>query len=461
MKLRDRIGLGRGQATDAVAAPRALEPARATRPGIRWTQADRAYQELKLRIHRDLLERLDLDALGRMDHDRATAELKSVIAQLIEEQTTPLSQRDRDTLRDEILHEVRGLGPIEPLMRDPEVSDILVNTSRQVFVERMGKLEATPVIFRDDAHLMQIIDRIVSRVGRRIDESSPMVDARLTDGSRVNAVIPPLALDGPVLSIRRFGRTPLMVEDLIRIGSMTTEAADLLRGMVKARLNILVSGGTGSGKTTLLNCLSSFIPDNERIVTIEDSAELQLQQPHVVRLETRPPNIEGRGEVTQRDLVRNSLRMRPDRIIVGEVRGSECLDMLQAMNTGHDGSISTVHANSARDSLNRLEMMMQMSGFDIPLKAMRQQISAALDAVVHTARLADGSRKLLGISEVVGMEGDTIMLQELFAFTREGKDGDGNIIGRFVSTGIRPHFADRLKHSGGEVDAAALGFLRS
>jgi pilus assembly protein CpaF len=460
MKLRDRIGLGRAdKATEPVA--RAQPPARLTHPSARWTQADRAYQELKLRIHRDLLDRLDLDALGRMDHDRATAELKSVIAQLIEEQTTPLSQRDRESLRDEILHEVRGLGPIEPLMRDPEVSDILVNTSRQIYVERMGKLEATPVIFRDDAHLMQIIDRIVSRIGRRIDESSPMVDARLSDGSRVNAIIPPLALDGPILSIRRFGRTPLMVEDLIRIGSMTAEVADLLRAMVRARLNILVSGGTGSGKTTLLNSLSSFIPDTERIVTIEDSAELQLQQPHVVRLETRPPNIEGRGEVTQRDLVRNSLRMRPDRIIVGEVRGSECLDMLQAMNTGHDGSISTVHANSARDSLNRLEMMMQMSGFDIPMKAMRQQISAALDAVVHTARLADGSRKLIGISEVVGMEGDTIMLQELFAFQREGKDADGNVIGRFVSTGIRPHFADKLKHTGGDVESEALGYLRA
>jgi pilus assembly protein CpaF len=288
-----------------------------------------------------------------------------------------------------------------------------------------------------------------------------MVDARLSDGSRVNAIIPPLALDGPVLSIRRFGRTPLMIDDLIRISSMTTEIADLIRAMVRARLNILVSGGTGSGKTTLLNCLSSFIPDTERIVTIEDSAELQLQQPHVVRLETRPPNIEGRGEVTQRDLVRNSLRMRPDRIIVGEVRGSECLDMLQAMNTGHDGSISTVHANSARDSLARLEMMMQMTGFDIPLKAMRQQISAALDAIVHTARLADGSRKVTSISEVVGMEGDTIMLQDLFAFHREGKDADGNIIGRFSPTGIRPHFADRLKHTGGEVDAEALGFLRA
>src|SRR5207249_4348323 len=281
----------------------------------------------------------------------------------------------------------------------------------QVYIERLGKLEPTPVIFRDDQHLMQIIDRIVSKVGRRIDESSPMVDARLPDGSRVNAVIPPLALDGPIFSIRRFGRGALTVEDMMRLGTLTPEMGAVLRAMVRSRLNILISGGTGSGKTTLLNCLSAFIPDQERIVTIEDSAELQLQQPHVVRLETRPPNIEGRGEVTQRELVKNSLRMRPDRIIVGEVRGSECLDMLQAMNTGHDGSISTVHANSARDSLNRLEMMMQLSGFDIPVKAMRQQISAALDAIVHTARMADGSRKVTGISEVVGMEGDTIMLQ--------------------------------------------------
>jgi pilus assembly protein CpaF len=309
--------------------------------------------------------------------------------------------------------------------------------------------------------LLQIIDRIVSRVGRRIDESSPMVDARLQDGSRVNAIIPPLALDGPILSIRRFGRTPLTADDLTRLGSLTPEITNLLRAMVRARLNILISGGTGSGKTTLLNCLSSFIPDNERIVTIEDSAELQLQQPHVVRLETRPPNVEGRGEVTQRELVRNTLRMRPDRIIVGEVRGPECLDMLQAMNTGHDGSISTVHSNSARDSLNRLEMMMQMSGFDIPLRAMRQQVSLALDVIVHTARLADGTRKVTGISEIVGMEGDTIMLQDLFAFQREGKDADGSIIGRFVSTGIRPRFAEQLKHLGGEVDLDALLYLRS
>jgi len=422
---------------------------------------DRAYQDLKLRIHRELLDRIDLDNLGRMDLERAGAELRAAIGHLIEEQAVPLSQRDRDQLRDEILHEVRGLGPIEPLMRDPEVSDILVNTSRQVYVERRGKLEATPVIFRDDAHLLQIIDRIVSRVGRRIDESSPMVDARLPDGSRVNAIIPPLALDGPLLSIRRFGRIPLTIEDLIRLGSLTREIADVLRAMVRARLNVLISGGTGSGKTTLLNCLSSFIPEFERIITIEDSAELQLQQPHVLRLETRPPNIEGRGEVTQRELVRNTLRMRPDRIIVGEVRGAEVLDMLQAMNTGHDGSISTIHSNSARDSLNRLEMMMQMSGFELPIRAMRQQIALALDVIVQTSRMADGTRKLTGITEVVGMEDDAITLQDLFTFQRDGVDRDGRSVGRFVSTGVRPRFADRVKFSGHEFDRKALEHMTS
>ncbi len=427
----------------------------------RLTTVDRAYQDLKLRIHRELLDRIDLDNLGRMDLERAGAELRIAIGQLIEEQAVPLSQRDRDQLREEILHEVRGLGPIEPLMRDPEVSDILVNTSRQVYVERMGKLEPTPVIFRDDAHLMQIIDRIVSRVGRRVDESSPMVDARLPDGSRVNAIIPPLALDGPLLSIRRFGRVPLTVDDLVRLGSLTHEIAEVLRAMVRARLNLLISGGTGSGKTTLLNCLSSFIPDVERIITIEDSAELQLQQPHVVRLETRPPNIEGRGEVTQRELVRNSLRMRPDRIIVGEVRGAEVLDMLQAMNTGHDGSISTIHANSARDSLNRLEMMMQMSGFELPMRAMRQQIALALDVIVQTGRMSDGTRKVTAVSEVVGLEDDTIALQDLFTFERDGVGADGRIVGRFVASGVRPRFADRAKMSGHEFDKKALGYLTS
>jgi pilus assembly protein CpaF len=451
MKLRERL---RMTAQPAPVAAEAVRPTAAPEP-----QIDRSHQELKLRVHRELIDRLDLDALVRLDHDRAMAELRAAIALLLDEQPVPLTQREREGLREEILHEVQGLGPIEPIMADPEVSDILVNTARQVFIERRGKLERTPVVFRDDKHLLLIIDRIVSRVGRRVDESSPMVDARLPDGSRVNAIIPPLALDGPLLSIRRFGRKALTPEALINLGSFTPEMAALLEAMVVARLNILVSGGTGSGKTTLLNCLSSYIPANERVVTIEDSAELQLQQPHVCRLETRPSNVEGRGEVTSRDLLKNTLRMRPDRIIVGEVRGAEVLDMLQAMNTGHDGSISTVHANSARDSLNRLEMMMQMSGFDIPIRAMRQQISLALDVIVHTARLGDGSRKLTGISEVVGMEGDTVMLQDLFAFQREGTDADGAVVGRFVSTGIRPRFADRLKHSGKAADLKAFDYL--
>jgi pilus assembly protein CpaF len=452
MKLRERIGLKRPGAPGAEVAIRPTPQPRAT--------IDRTYQDLKLRIHRELVERIDLDNLGRLDLDRANAELRSVIAQLIEEQAVPLSQRDREQLRDEVFHEVQGLGPIEPLLNDPDVSDVLVNTSRQVYVERFGKLEATSVIFRDDQHLLQVIDRIVTRVGRRIDESSPMVDARLSDGSRVNAIIPPLALDGPLLSIRRFGARPLATDDLVRLGTLTPELLGVLRAMVLGRLNLLISGGTGSGKTTMLNCLSSFIPDNERVITIEDSAELQLQQPHVVRLETRPPNVEGRGEVTQRDLVRNALRMRPDRIIVGEVRGAECLDMLQAMNTGHDGSISTVHSNSARDSLNRLEMMMQMSGFNLPIRAMRQQISLALDAIVHTARLADGTRKITGISEVVGMEGDTIMLQELFTFQNEGVDREGRVLGQIMPTGIRPRFADQLKFSGRDIDPAVFDYLK-
>ena len=452
MRLTDRFAQ-KQKAAPAPAAPVAADTA------VRLSPVDRAHQDLKLRIHRDLIDRLDLDSLGRLDVERATAELRSAIAALVDEQPVPLSQREREQLREEILHEVQGLGPIEPLMRDPEVSDILVNTARQVYIERQGKLEPTPVIFRDDAHLLQIIDRIVSRVGRRVDESSPMVDARLPDGSRVNAIIPPLAVDGPLLSIRRFGRVPLTADRLMALGTFSPEILAVMQAMVRARLNILISGGTGSGKTTLLNCLSSFIPATERIITIEDSAELQLQQPHVVRLETRPSNVEGRGEVTQRDLVRNSLRMRPDRIVVGEERGAECLDMLQAMNTGHDGSISTVHANSARDSLSRLEMMMQMSGYDLPLRAMRQQISCALEVVIHTARLSDGSRKVIGISEVAGMEGDTIMLQELFRFDRDGLDANGRIQGRFVTTGVRPRFAERAKFTGNPADAEAFEYL--
>lgn len=455
MKLTPRLGLGsKPPAPTASPQPTPRSPVAA-----RWTPLSRSQQELKLRIHRQLLDRIDLSNLARLEVERANAELCAAIAQLIEEQAVPLSLRDREQLGEEILHEVNGLGPIEPLLRDPEVSDILVNTARQVYIERAGKLELTPVIFRDDAHLLQIIDRIVSKVGRRIDESSPMVDARLPDGSRVNAIIPPLALDGPILSIRRFGQVPLMIDDLIRLRSLAAEMAPVLRAMVRARLNILISGGTGSGKTTLLNCLSSFIPDEQRIVTIEDSAELQLQQPHVVRLETRPPNVESRGEITQRDLVRNSLRMRPDRIILGEVRGAESLDMLQAMNTGHDGSISTIHANSARDSLNRLEMMMQMGGLNLPTRAMRQQISLALDVIIHTSRLSDGTRKIMSVSEVTAMEGDTISLQDLFTFHREGMDSAGNVVGRFLSTGIRPRFAEQMKASGEEVDLRVFDYL--
>ena len=445
MKLRDGFGLDR-----KAAAP----PAPLRRPA-----ADRGLHDLKVRVHRELLDRLDLNSLARMNPEQASAQLRRLAGGLLDEQAVPLGARERDQLVDEVMHEVYGLGPIEPLLHDPEVADILVNGPRQVYVERAGRLELTPIVFRDDAHLMQIIDRIVSRMDRRIDESSPMVDARLPDGSRVNAVIPPLAIDGPVLSIRRFGHTPLSMQNLIENGSLTSAMAGLLRAMVRARLNILISGGTGSGKTTLLNCLTAYVPDVERIVTIEDSAELQLQQPHVVRLETRPPNIEGRGEVTQRDLVRNALRMRPDRIIVGEVRGAEALDMLQAMNTGHDGSISTIHANSARDSFARLEVMMQMAGLALGTRAMRQQITQAIDVVVQTARLSDGSRKVVAMSEVMGMEGETIVLQDLFLYERAGVGVEGRISGCHASTGIRPRFADRIKASGHEVEAQALAYL--
>src|SRR5215468_2347534 len=456
MNLRDRLAVVRKPAPAPAPEKEPVAPA-VTR--TRSTPADRSYQELKLRIHRELIDRIDFGNLGRVDMGSANAELRGAISQLIDEQPVPLTQRAREQLGKEILNEVHGLGPIEPLMRDPDVCDILVNTARQVYVERNGKLELTPVVFRDTTHLLQIIDRIVSRVGRRIDESSPMVDARLPDGSRVNAIIPPLALDGPLLSIRRFGRDPYTVNDLVDLGSLTPQMVAVLREMVRARLNILVSGGTGSGKTTLLNCLSSFIPATERIVTIEDSAELQLQQPHVCRLETRPSNIEGRGEITQRDLLRNTLRMRPDRIIVGECRGAETLDMLQAMNTGHDGSISTVHANSPRDALNRLETMIQMAGFELPSRAMRQQISQALDIIVQTARLADGTRRVTSVAELAGMEGDTIMLQELFTFQRESAE-DGKIVGRLASTGIRPRFAERVKASSHEVDPTVFDYLK-
>jgi pilus assembly protein CpaF len=406
------------------------------------------FQELKTRIHRRLIERLDLANLDKFEKAEVRRQVRRVTDALLTMESTPLARSDRERLVDEIEHETFGLGPLEPLVQDHEISDILVNGPHQVFVERYGRLEESDVVFKDDAHLRQIIDRIVSKVGRRIDESSPMVDARLTDGSRVNAIIPPLALDGASLSIRRFGVDPLRMEDLIELGSLTPEIAQLLEGCVQARLNTLISGGTGAGKTTLLNVMSSFIPANERIITIEDSAELQLQQNHVVRLETRPSNLEGRGEVTQRMLVRNALRMRPDRIIVGEVRGDEALDMLQAMNTGHDGSITTLHANSPRDALSRLETMVLMAGFDLPARAIREQVASAMQLVVQITRLPDGLRKVSSISEITGMEGEVVVMQDLFVFERTGVSIEGEILGRFRSTGIRPAFAEKIELTG-------------
>jgi pilus assembly protein CpaF len=424
-------------------APTPIERVRRRRAG----QAD-PFQELKTRIHRRLVERLDLPKLAELPEDEVRRQVRRITDSLLTLESTPLSRTDRERLIDEIENETFGLGPLEPVIQDNEISDILVNGPHQVYIERYGRLEECDIRFRDEAHLRQIIDRIVSRVGRRIDESVPMVDARLSDGSRVNAIIPPLALDGAVLSIRRFGVDPLRMDDFLELGTVTPEIATLLEGCVYGRLNILISGGTGAGKTTLLNILSSFIPEGERVVTIEDSAELQLQQVHVVRLETRPPNLENRGEVTQRMLVRNALRMRPDRIIVGEVRGDEALDMLQAMNTGHEGSITTLHANSPRDALTRLETMILMAGIPLPTRAMREQVSSAIQVVIQIGRLPDGNRKILSISEIVGMEGDVITMQEIFKFERLGVDARGEIHGRFRATGVRPAFADRIEVSG-------------
>ena len=409
--------------------------------------SDIILQDLRLRIHRKLIDTLDLSKLSNLEMERVKVEIRRILEDLVMSEAIPLSRADRDRLVMEVQHEVFGLGPLEILMKDAEVSDILVNTPQYVYVERYGKLEKTDVRFRDDAHLMQIIERIVTRVGRRVDESSPMVDARLADGSRVNAIIPPLALDGPILSIRRFGAERLTINDLIQFNSLPPQIAEVAAACVKSRLNILVSGGTGAGKTTLLNCLSNYIPENERIVTIEDSAELKLQQEHVVRLETRPPNIEGQGTVTQRDLVRNALRMRPDRIVVGEVRGGEALDMMQAMNTGHDGSISTIHANSARDALSRLETMMLMAGISLPERALREQVASALDVIVQLSRLSDGSRKLVEFTEVTGMEGPTITTQTIFKFQQRGVE-NGKIVGEFAATGVMPSFLDRLERYG-------------
>ncbi len=405
------------------------------------------YYELKTRIHDRLLSMIDLSLLDSLDEAMIRQEIRRLVERILAEDknSIPLNYNERERLFKEIQYEVMGLGPLEPFLQDPTVSDILVNTHRQIYVERFGKLELTEAGFKDDAHLRRIIDKIVSAVGRRIDESCPMVDARLPDGSRVNAIIPPLAIDGPILSVRRFAVEPLELEDLIQLKALTPEIGELVKGIVKAKLNILISGGTGTGKTTLLNVLSRFIPSNERIVTIEDSAELQLKQEHVVRLETRPPNIEGKGEVTQRDLVRNSLRMRPDRIIVGEVRGGEVLDMLQAMNTGHDGSLSTIHANSPRDALMRLETLAAMTGLNIQSVFIRKYISSALNIIIHLARLVDGSRKIMSFQEIAGMEGDTITVQEIFSFEQTGIDAEGKVKGRFRAKGIRPRFVDKFR----------------
>jgi len=407
-----------------------------------------SFQEMKSRLHRVLINKMDLTKLSALTPDQVHAEVSRLAENVLAQEALPLSASERDRLVNEVQHELFGLGPLEPLLADGTISDILVNAHGKIYIERGGKLELTSVAFKDDEHLMRVIERIVSSVGRRIDESSPMVDARLRDGSRVNAIIPPLSLDGPVLSIRRFGTEPLRMNMLIENKALTRDIADMLEMCVSARLNVLISGGTGAGKTTLLNALSAYIPENERIVTIEDSAELQLQQPHVVRLETRPPNVEGRGEVTQRDLVRNALRMRPDRIVIGEVRGGEAIDMLQAMNTGHDGSLTTIHANTPRDSLARLETMIQMTGMRLSDRAMRQQIAAAINLVLQVARHSDGSRRVTSISEITGMEGETITMQEIFQYERSGMDSQGQVIGRFRATGIRPRFAEKLKAYG-------------
>lgn len=411
------------------------------------------YFELKTRIHDRLLDIVDLSLIESLDADALKSQISVLVQRILSEENfaVPLNSLEREQLFTEIQDEVMGLGPIESLLKDPAVTDILVNTYKHVYVEKLGKLEHTNVRFKDDAHLMRIIDKIVSAVGRRIDESSPMVDARLLDGSRVNAIIPPLAVDGPIVSIRRFAVTPLELNDLIILKTFPPEIAEILKGIVKAKLNVLISGGTGSGKTTLLNVLSRFIPEDERIVVIEDAAELQIKQEHLVRMETRPPNIEGKGEVTQRDLVKNSLRMRPDRIIVGEVRGKEAFDMLQAMNTGHEGSLTTIHANSSRDALMRLETMVAMANFDLPSEFLRRYVSSAIDVVIQASRLTDGTRKLVALEEITGMEGNIITTQEIFSFQQTGIDENNKIKGEFRFKGIRPKFIDKFITAGIEV----------
>jgi pilus assembly protein CpaF len=417
-------------------------------PTIPTDDAPQAFQELKLRVHRQLLERLDLVALASLDSTEAEDQVRTALHRLLQNDSPDLAGHEREKLIEEVGYEVLGLGPLDPLLKDGDVTDILVNGPFAVYVERQGRLALTDVKFRDENHLLQVIDRIVSAVGRRVDRQTPMADARLPDGSRVNAIVAPLALRGPCVSIRRFGRDPFRIDNLVSFGTLTPPMVRYLSAVVQGRLNILISGGTGAGKTTLLNCLTSFIPHHERVVTIEDSAELQLQQPHVVPLETRPADLDGIGEITQRDLVRNSLRMRPDRIIVGECRGPEALDMLQAMNTGHDGSLTTVHANSPRECLQRVEVMVLMAGFELPVKAIRQQVASAINVLIQVSRLTDGSRKISKISEIVGMEGDQIQIQDLFEFVQTGIGPDGRVAGQFRSTGLRTRFFDRLVAAG-------------
>jgi pilus assembly protein CpaF len=429
---------------DPMAGAVLAEPARRRPAGT----APESFDELKRTIHARLVEKLDLTRVSDLEGERMMREIRTVVEHLCESESPLLNRSERDRLVQEVLDETFGLGPLEALLKDSAISDILINGPRNIFVERRGRIEATEVAFRNNDHLMQIIDRIVSKVGRRVDETSPMVDARLPDGSRVNAIIPPLALDGPAVSIRRFGANPLRIEDLLNFKAFTREMIQLLEAVCKARLNIVISGGTGSGKTTLLNILSSYIPPGERIITIEDAAELQLQQPHVVRLESRPANIEGRGEITARDLVRNALRMRPDRIVIGECRGAEALDMLQAMNTGHEGSLTTLHANSPRDALARLETMIMMAGFELPVKAMRQQIGSSIDLIIQVNRLQGGPRKVTSICEISGMEQDIITMSELFVYRQVGVDQQGRAFGQFETTGIRPKFMEKLAAAG-------------
>jgi pilus assembly protein CpaF len=443
MALIDRLKREKPAAAKAAPSPRER---RAAEPEL-----DTAYQELKSHVHNRLFELLDLSRLGKVSEERVREDVALATRRVLDEQKVILSLEERERIVREIQDEVFGLGPLEPLLQDPTVSDVLVNAHNDVYVERYGKLERTVARFKDDPHLMRIIEKIVSTVGRRVDEMNPIVDARLQDGSRVNVIIPPLALDGPMLSIRRFPADPLLAGDLVELGTLTPEIVKILEGVVQARLNVLISGGTGAGKTTLLNVLSSFVPESERIVTIEDSAELQLKQEHVVRLETRPENIEGKGQISQRQLVINSLRMRPDRIIVGEVRGGEAFDMLQAMNTGHDGSLTTIHANSPRDALARVENMVAMTGIDIPQRAMRQQVASAIQVVIQLTRLSDGRRRLSSLQEITGMEGDIVTMQEIFTLDRKGIDAEGNVLADIVPTGIRPRFEERLRLSGVEL----------